>query len=230
MEEVLRFFRTYETWIYVGLGLLALWQIRKFAIAWDEVRGTLFGMERESAQARLNQAATMLVLLLLMAIVEFTVVTFVAPAVPGAIPLPTATLDLLATPQTTVPAITPAGMQPTETPVSDSAVVAGEGCIPGQVFIAYPENGQEIQGVVVLSGTVDILNFGFYTYEIARPGETIWLPIQVGREIKRDDVLGNWDTSALPPGEYMLRLVVSDNQGNTLDPCVIRVMVVAAPD
>jgi hypothetical protein len=75
---------------------------------------------------------------------------------------------------------------------------------------------------------VDIPNFGFYTYEIARPGESIWLPIQVGREIKQEAVLGTWDTSALTPGEYLLRLVVTDNQGNALEPCVIGVMVLAA--
>jgi hypothetical protein len=230
MEEVLRFFRTYEMWIYLGLGLLALWQIRKFGIAWDEVRGALFGLERESAQARINQAATMLVLLLIMAIAEFTLVTFVVPSVPGAIPIPTSTLNLLATPSTTLPVITPAGMQPTATLAVETQVPPGEGCIPGQIAITYPADGQEIQGVVVLSGTVDIPNFGFYTYEIARPGETIWLPIQVGREIKHEAVLGNWDTTALPAGEYMLRLVVTDNQGNALEPCVIRVTVAAAPN
>jgi len=104
------------------------------------------------------------------------------------------------------------------------------GCVPGRIEFTYPVDGQEVQGSVTLSGTVDILNFGFYTYEIARPGETIWLPIQVGREIKHEGVLGNWDTTALPPGEYMLRLVVTDNQGNALEPCVIRVIVVAAPE
>lgn len=230
MEEVLRFFRTYEMWIYLALGILALWQIRKFAIAWEEVRGALFGMERESAQARINQAATFIVILLVVAIAEFTLVTFVAPAVPGAIPIPTATLDLLSTPLTTLPAITPAGMQPTPTIASETRVPIGEGCIPGQIMLTHPADGQEVQGLVTLTGTVDIPNFGFYTYEIARPGETIWLPIQVGREIKHEAVLGNWDTTVLPPAEYMLRLVVTDNQGNALEPCVIRVVVVAAPD
>jgi hypothetical protein len=230
MEEVLRFFRTYEMWIYLGLGLLALWQIRKFALAWDEVRGSLFGMERESAQARLNQAATMLVFFLVMAIAEFMLVTFVAPSVPGAIPIPTATLDFLASPETTLPVITPAGMQPTPTTASETQVPAGAGCIPGQIWISNPTDGEEIRGLVVLTGTVDIPNFGFYTYEIARPGETIWLPLQVGRDIKQEAVLGNWDTSVLPPGEYMLRLVVSDNQGNALEPCMIRVVVIAGTE
>lgn len=227
MEEVLRFFRTYETWIYGILVLLAFWQIRKFAMAWDEVRGALFGMERESAQARINQAATFLVILLLVAITEFTLVTFIAPSVPGAIPIPSATINLLSTPMTTLPVITPAGMQPTDTPSSETQVPVGEGCVPGRINFTDPVDGDQVRGSVTLTGTVDIPNFGFYTYEIARPGETIWLPIQVGREIKHEAVLGTWDTSTLPPGEYMLRLVVTDNEGTSLEPCVIRVMVAA---
>jgi hypothetical protein len=33
----------------------------------------------------------------------------------------------------------------------------------------------------------------------------------------------------LEPGDYMLRLVVTDNVGNALTPCAIQVRVVAAP-
>ena len=61
-------------------------------------------MERASAQARLNQSAIILVLLLGLAIGEFVLVSFVAPAYPGANPLATPTLDLLATPTATLPA------------------------------------------------------------------------------------------------------------------------------
>jgi len=41
----------------------------------------------------------------------------------------------------------------------------------------------------------------------------------------REGRLGTWDTSALAPGNYMLRLVVTDNQGIALTPCVIQVVV-----
>src|SRR5512139_2765133 len=101
MDEALQFFRDYEIWIYVILGILALWQIRKFALAWEELRGAFFGLEREAAQSRVNSAATMIVILIIMAVAEFTIVTFVIPTLPGANLLPTPTLDLLATPTTT---------------------------------------------------------------------------------------------------------------------------------
>jgi hypothetical protein len=228
MEAALGFFRAYEMWIYLGLGALALWQIRKFGLAWEEMRGSLFGMEREAAQARLNQAATLLVLLLVTAIAEFTLVTFIVPSVPGAMPLPSPTLNILATATTTLPPLSPSIEQSaTPVPTISSEQEATQGCVPGKVMLTSPADGEQVSGVVTLKGTVDIPNLGFYSYEIARPGETIWLPIQVGREIKHEDVLGTWDTSTLDPGEYMLRLVVTDGQGAALEPCVIKVYVVA---
>jgi hypothetical protein len=226
MEEALQFFKAYEFWIYVGLGALALWQIRKFAISWEELRGAVFGMERENAQARINQSAAILLLLLVLAFVEFMAVTFIVPSVPGALPLPTATLDLLATATITLPAGTPLP-DTTQTPISSQEPIAGEGCTPEQINFTTPVDGDEVSGVVVLIGTVDVPNLGFYKYELARPGETIWLPIQVGEQVKRDEELGTWDTSNLAPGTYALRLVVTDNQGATLQPCVIQVRVVA---
>jgi len=226
MEEALQFFKAYEFWIYVGLGLLALWQIRKFAIGWEELRGAVFGMERENAQARINQAAAILLLILVLVIAEFMAVTFIVPSVPGALPLPTATLDLLATPTITLQAGSPLP-DTTQTPLVSQEPLAGVGCTPEQINLSTPVDGDEVNGVVTLIGTTDIPNFGFYKYEIARPGESVWLPIQVGDQVKRNEELGTWDTTSLTPGTYALRLIVVDNQGNELQPCVIQVRVVA---
>ncbi len=228
MEEALRFFRAYEVWIYLLLALGGLIYVRKFILAWGELRGAGFGLERESAQSRLNQAAAVLVLLLTMAIAEFVLVSFVAPTVPGAIPILTPTLDLLATPTTTLAPVTP---QPGETPLPDTTpitptqAVAAAGCIPGQIFIAYPQEGDEISGAVEISGTVDIPNFGFYKLEMKRPEETSWLTILAGNQLRRQEVLGIWNTSLLPPGYHQLGLVVTDNQGNSNPPCVTQVRV-----
>ena len=228
MEQILQLFSIYEVWIYGILAILAIWQARKFAVAWNELRGTIFGMEREAAQARLNQAATMLVLVIIMAIAEFTLVSIVIPSMPGASPLPTATLDLLATPTTTLAPVSGESEEggPTATP---SELPAAEGCTPGQINFTRPLNGDQVTGMISLQGTANIPNFGFYTYEIARPGETVWLPLQVGRQPVVNDVLGIWDTVALEPGDYMLRLVVTDNIGTALNPCAIQVRVVPAP-
>jgi hypothetical protein len=225
MEQVLQFFRTYEIWIYIILGILAVWQVRKFALAWEELRGAFFGMERDAAQSRVNSAATMVVILIIMAVAEFTVVTFVVPTIPGANPLPTASLDLLATPTITLP---PPTQDPNVTPGATSTpgeVAAAEGCVPGQVNLTSPLNGERISGSIIVKGSADILNFGFYTLQIAHPGDPIWSPIQVGQKAVKNEALGTWDTSSLVPGAYMLQLVVTNNVGNVLTTCAIQVTV-----
>lgn len=229
MDEALRFFRTYEMWMYVILALAGLVYIRKFIIAWEELRRAAFGLERESAQSQVNQSAGMLVLLFMMAVAVFVLVSFVAPAFPGSNPLLTPTMDLLASPTTTImlDATQDAAAIPTTEPISGIATVEVEadGCIPDQIMLSEPVEGAEIGGVLIVRGTANVPNFGFYKYEIARPGETVWLTIQAGREIIQDGELGQWDTRTLDPGDYMLRLVVTDNQGESLEPCVVQVRV-----
>jgi hypothetical protein len=46
MEEALRFFKMYELWIYLLLGLGGLLYAAKFARAWNELRRSSFGLER----------------------------------------------------------------------------------------------------------------------------------------------------------------------------------------
>ena len=229
MEEALRFLRIYEIWIYVLLALVGLFYIRKFILSWEELRGAAFGLERESAQSRLNRSSSMLVLLLVMGFAVFVMVSFIAPSIPMSNPLNTPTLDLLATATTTLSPDIANGEMPQDiesaAPPLTLEPIGGEGCIPGQLMFVEPKDGAEVSGIVNLIGTVNHPNFGFYKYEVARPGDPIWLTIQAGREVMQEDELGQWDTSALSPGEYLLRLVLTDNQGESFNPCIIKVYV-----
>lgn len=229
MEDALRFVREYEIFIYIILGIVAVWYLRKFALAWRDLREAAFGLERETAQRRLNGAASVLVFLLIMAVVEFALVSYVVPTVPGAAPLYTPTLDLLATPTITLAPDQTPGAEP-ETPVATLPPGSAD-CIPGQVEITFPENGSSVRGVIELEGSANIPNFGFYKYETApfNDPET-WLTIQAGNTIVEGDVLGPWDTTRLPPGDYFLRLVVTDNAGQAMPPCIIQVRVEPPPE
>jgi hypothetical protein len=171
----------------------------------------------------------MVVLLIIMAVAEFTIVTFVVPTLPGANLLPTPTLNLLATPTTTLPAKTPNPDQTQEATPTPSELPAAEGCTPEQINLTFPHNTDRISGSVTIQGTADVTNFGFYTLEIAHPGDAVGLPIQVGQQPVRKDTLGTWDTSSITPGEYILTLVVTDNVGKELTPCTIQVLVESAP-
>lgn len=230
MEEALSFFRAFELWIYLLLGLGGLIYIRKFILSWHELREAGFGLERDNAQSRLNQAAVILVLVLTMAVSEFVLVSFVAPAVPGASPLPTPTLNLLATATTTLPAAVPSAEGTPEAVAAPAeAEFAASGCIPGQIEINSPGSGQEINGVVELLGTADIPNFGFYKIELKRPDELVWLTLQAGNRAVQGGKLGDWDTRRLTPGEYQIGLVVVDNQARLSPPCVVQVRVSVSP-
>lgn len=231
MEEAFGFFRAFEFWIYLFIGLAALFFIRKFILAWQELRNAAFGMEREGAQARLNQSATGLVFLVTLAVAEFVLVYFIAPTIPEANVLPTASFNPLATLTITLPAITQVGEgmalpEGTLQPVSPLPA----GCIPGQLQIIFPAEGQEVSGVVEVNGTADSPNFGFYKMEIKRPEDMVWLTLQAGNQIVREAKLGDWDTRQLTPGEYDLSLVIVDNQAQPSAPCQIRVRVARAPE
>ena len=225
MEEALRFVRDNEIFIYLVLGILAAWFLRKFLLAWRDLREAAFGLERETAQARLNWAASILVFLLILGVVEFALVSYVVPTVPGAAPLFTPTLDLLATPTVTLdPNNTPEAPIPTLGPT----LPPGEDtCIPGQISITTPENGTTVRDVINIIGSANIPNFGFYKYETAPINDPTWLTIQAGNTIVENNVLGPWDTTRLNPGDYYLRLVLVDNAGQSLPPCTIQVRVEA---
>jgi hypothetical protein len=94
------------------------------------------------------------------------------------------------------------------------------------VILTSPQPGEEIKGTIDLIGTVNISNFGFYKYEVAPAGGSTWATISADRKVVVDASLGRWDTTALTPGDYQLRLVVTDNQGISLPPCVVPVRVV----
>jgi hypothetical protein len=240
MDAFVGYARDYELVIYAILGVFALWHVRLFVRAWDALRGAAFGIERELAQRKLNQAASMLVLALIVFVTQFSIVAYFAPALPNAMPLPTSTLNLEAIVEPTAivefsptPGVPADGTPETQTtptraatPLPTAGFSGSSACVEGQVIITQPEDGSEVSGVVKLVGTAQLENFGFFKYEVARPGDTVWLSINAGDSPVVDGPLGEWITTALPLGDYLLRLVVVDNQGIALIPCIIRVRVI----
>jgi hypothetical protein len=231
MEQALEFFRTYELWIYAALSLGALFYLRKFILAWQELRGAAFGLERENAQARLNLSASVLVLLLTMAVTEFVLVSFIAPMMPQSMPLHTPTVDLLATATVT---LAPPGEETPDIESSNPTAVIPQqpesgGCVPGQVEITSPKEGDEVKNIVPIVGTMDFENFGFYKIESRRPDEPIWAILLAGNQPILNGELGMWNTTTLIPGEYQLSVVPVNNEALSLPRCTINVRV-APPD
>jgi hypothetical protein len=220
MEAAFRFLADYEGLIYLVLLLGALFNLRWLARAWREKREAIYGLEREFATKRLTTAAGGLAFILLLCIGEFFLATFILPLLPSSTFLATPTADLLATPTGTLsPDVLTTGTPGAEAPFGAT------GCIPGQIVITAPRPGQEVSGTVDLVGTVNVANMGFYKIEIAPQGNDTWSTIFAGQNTIKDDSLGQWITTELTPGDYRLRLVVTDNQGQALPPCVVPVRI-----
>jgi hypothetical protein len=221
MGFVYRALGTYESLIYISLAILGLFVFRRMWGAWREWRDAVFTLEREFALWRLVRVAALGILVLALFFVEFYVATFIAPSLPAVDLMVTPTLDLQVSPPPTLIGVDSTQGAPPTQPVQSGM----SGCIADQIMITSPKPGEEVRAVVDLIGTADVPNFGFYKYEIASIGTQSWSTLAAEREPKKDELLGKWNTLSLSNGDYFLRLVITDNVGKALEPCVIAVRV-----
>lgn len=225
MEELIRFVVNYEVGIYLVLGIVLLINLRRLISARILLGRANFGLEREVAQKRIRSAFTFIFLVSLLGLSNFILVSVASIRYPGIAQIATPAIDLLST-QTPYtgegidPNVTPQGLQQTQT------AIAVTGCIPDQLEWIDPQSGDEIRGSIELIGTVNLPNLGFYKYEYRYQGDEIWTPISAGNKPVVEGALGGtWNTKQLQPGNYHLRLVVSDNMNNLVQPCEIEVKV-----
>lgn len=220
MEELLRFMATYEMGVYIIFGVVILINLKKLYDGWNGLRKANFGLEKEVAHKKLRSAITIIALFLIFGISNFILVSVASIRFPGIARIATPTIDLVSTQMPEGVNATPEALQLTQT------AIALTGCIPGQLEWIDPEEGAEISGSVELKGTVNVPNLGFYKYEYRFQSDETWTPISAGnRPIVEELFAGRWNTGQLQPGNYSLRLVVSDNQNNLLKPCEIEVKV-----
>lgn len=224
MNSIYRFLATYEGLIYILLTLGGLFAFRWLWKSWREWRDSVFGLEREFAMRRLSQAVTVTLLIFFLLIGELFLASFIAPSLPASDKLATPTIDILDQAQSSLSAASSVALT-TAIPDSMLASNSAVGCIPDSIALTFPESGQDVSGSVTLLGTVNVSDFGFYKYEVSPQGADTWTTISAGRETVRNGEVGFWDTAALKPGDYEIRLLVTDNQGRSYPPCVISVRV-----
>lgn len=223
MSEFYKFLASYEALIYILLAIGALFAFRWLWRSWRESQTAVFTMEREFSSRRLGQSAAISTLIIVLFCTEFFVATFVIPGLPSEVFITTPTLDLISTPTGT---LSPEMMTQFANAPLQTAAANVTGCTPNRIMLSSPEAGDEIKGTVELIGTVDIPNFGFYKYEVAQIGSDTWATISADRNPVKNGLIGRWNTSALTPGDYQLRLVAIDNQGNALPACIVPVRIV----
>jgi hypothetical protein len=223
MAEFYKFLALYEVLIYILLAIGALFAFRWLWRSWRETQSAVYTMEREFSSRRLGQSAAISILIIVLFCTEFFMATFIIPGLPSEVFLTTPTLDFISTPTGTLSAemMTQFANIPLQTAVANIT-----GCTPNQIMITSPAAGDEVKGTIELIGTVNIPNFGFYKYEVAQMGSDTWATISADRNTIKNGKIGSWNTTALTPGDYQLRLVVTDNQGKVLPACVVPVRIV----
>lgn len=223
MAQIYNFLKSYEALIYIVLAIGGLFSFRWLWRSWREVQTAVYSLERQFSARRFGQSIAISVFIVVLFCAELFVASFIIPGLPSDVFLTTPTLDLISTPTGT---LSPEMMTQFANLPLQPAVVNVAGCTPNQIMLTSPKAGEEVKGTIELVGTVNIPNFGFYKYEVAPQGSDTWATISAGRTTVINGALGSWITTALTPGDYQIRLVVTDNQGLSLPACVVPVRVV----
>ncbi len=242
MLEFLRPIVILDTWIYLLLGLIALFFLRVIVVARQDQTRSIFTLERENANARMTRAfiGLMIVLGLMLGVYYLSLVTPTIVPPPQNTPTPTPLIripdtptppPLLLTPtptNTPLPTPTPIFTEeetPTPVPNAPAPQVQAPNCPnPGSV-ISQPGNGARVTGVVQVTGVANIDNFDYYKFEFRVPGGEWSFIERYENAVPGGGVLGSWNSDTVVPGEYEFRLVVVDNIGNFPEPCVVRLIV-----
>ena len=242
MLEFLRPIVIFDTWLYIGLGLVALFFLRLMWMARRDRIRSIFTLERENANARMTRAFIGFMIVLSLAMGVYYLSSITPTIVPPTLNTPTATpiIALPPTPTspplifTPTPTLTPtpqpspeieAGLTPIPTPNNNNNVpVQVPNCPNPGSQIIQPGNGARVTGVIQISGGAIVDNFNYYKFEFRAPGGE-WSFIEDYDTPVARGVLGSWNTDTVAPGEYELRLVVVDSIGNYPEPCVVWLMV-----
>ena len=235
MLALFHFLVDYQLWIYAILGVLALIYLARLISAWRERYATIFGLEREDAQRRLNSALAVFILLLLLIGAEFVLITFVIPEWPlvmltstPVIPTEEEVMMITRRPDNNGLVIisTPEGA------VSNTAVSAiSSGCIPGQLEWLDPVSGDVIDGSYILKATVNMQDMAFYNWAFSPvEDQQNWQTLSAGNLPVIEGQLGLWATSQVPNGDYALRLTVYDLSNQELPSCDVYIRVLNDED
>lgn len=238
MLEFLRPIVVFDTWLYLGLGLVSLFFLRLIWLARKDRVRSIFTLERENANTRITRyfIGFMIITALMLGVYYLSLVTpTIVPPLQNT-PTPTPIIALPPTPSpppllptptpspTPLPPPTPVAEADTPTPMPDLSIGQPPNCpFPGS-RITQPGDGSRVNGVIQVSGAAMLDSFDYYKFEFRVPGGG-WNFVARYDNPVAEGVLGSWNTDTVPPGEYEFRLVVVDPIGNFPEPCTIRLIV-----
>ncbi|MEA3345530.1 MAG: hypothetical protein U9Q78_04700 [Chloroflexota bacterium] len=228
MLVLLQLVEEYDLWLYGLCALVFLFYIR---IAWRARReraSAFFGLEKEMATSHLLRGLSGAFLCCLAAGGIYYVSNHLAPefelpeaqgaeptiVIPTPIPSPTP-----GPPTSPPPTRRPRVVHTVKSTSTPSATATPEilppSCPNPGAQLTAPGVNQVLQGPVQVKGTANLQDFDYYKFEFRAAGsEAEWAFLQRQDKPVVNGVLGTWDVSALPSGEYEFRLVVVRKDGN----------------
>lgn len=86
------------------------------------------------------------------------------------------------------------------------------------VLIVSPSSGEAVQGLVKIIGTANPEDFQRYILNFYLQNSEILTPFEISRSNTpvKSGILGNWETSQLTDGDYILELIATLSDGSTL--------------
>jgi hypothetical protein len=254
MAIVVQFVKDYAPWVYGACAFVALWYLRVAISARRERRYAQYSLEREAALNRTYAAWSVAISLLIVMGVVYFISNIVSPVVQPLVddlrtptvsaslarlsPSPTLPV-LMQTPSaapSSSPTAAPATPRPRPTvapsPTSQQATptpgnrAPAPQCADERAALTAPGVGAEVSGFVAIMGTAQHERFKFYKLELTPVGPNpVWSYFDGGERMVQNGQLGTLNAAALPPGSYLIRLVVVDQTGNYPPPCQTTVVI-----
>ena len=238
MMTLVKLVSEYYIWLIGACILGILSYIGRAIMAHREKSRAIFTLEKEAAAStRIRSIGMAFVLLILGGAIYFTAI-YLEPNLDletETEATPTVLLQPTPTPTTGTPTATPTPRPtrtprptptPEVTPTPTPEPVVLPNCPNPGVRLTNPTVNAVLKGVVEITGSADIDNFGYYKFEFKSEGATEWSFIQRFEDRVVDGILGTWPIPpSLPAGACTFRLVVVDKTGNYPEPCEVQVTI-----
>ncbi|MCB0065273.1 MAG: hypothetical protein KDE19_24280, partial [Caldilineaceae bacterium] len=131
----------------------------------------------------------------------------------------------IATP-TALPVVsTQAETDPTPMPVPPTVIAVAPVCPDDHIALTAPTVNAQVRGSVAVVGSVKLEELWYYKLEWAAAGSSDFAYFGGAERTVENNVLGRLDTTALPDGDYLIRVTVVDQTGNYPPPCEVAVTV-----
>ncbi len=199
----------YEIYVYGVMAVGAAWCVYGIVQAARRLEDTPFGLERAEAEQTRTQAVVGLAALAILAGGLFWSTRYGMLTLSGSVVIPpTPTLVL------------------TPTPITDGGAIAvdSSGCNE-TLIISQPADGTLINTTYEILGTVNTPNLAFYKLELSGAATNgNWVTITVNTTpVMNGVLLPSFSPNPYTPGNYAMRLIAFDNDGNSAPPCAVAV-------